>query len=105
MKIRHINEELSRALNEENVQTTGAFIRYNQEDIDEGLLWFNSLEELLKETTQFYHDTFAPSEFDLDNDMGDDDYDENKEYTDLLDAIDLWEGNGYGIAQVLKGRY
>ena len=71
------------------------FIRYNIEDEDEHFTIYHGLLELLNETTQFYHDTFEDE----------DDYDENKEFTTLLDCIDLWEGNGYGIAQVLKGRY
>ena len=71
------------------------FVRYDIEDIDEHVSLYESLEELYKETTQFYHDTFADEE----------DYDENREYTTLLDCVDLWEGNGYGIAQVIKGRY
>ena len=68
------------------------FIRYNLEDIDEGVEIYYGLLELFKETTEFYHNTFADDE----------EYDENKEYTSLQDCIDLWEGNGYGIAQALK---
>ena len=71
------------------------FIRYNYEDESEGIQVYNGELELFNETTQFYHDTFSDEE----------DYDENAEYTTVLDCVDLWEGNGYEIAQVIKGRY
>ena len=71
------------------------FIRYNIEDEDEHVSVYHGLLELFKNTTEFYHDTFADEE----------DYDENKEYTTVLDCVDLWEGNGYGLAQVIRGRY
>ena len=71
------------------------FIRYNIEDEDEHFSIYHGELELFNETTQFYHDCFSDEE----------DYDENKEYTTVIDCVDLWEGNGYGIAQVLKGRY
>ena len=71
------------------------FIRYDIEDETEHISVYHGLLELLNETTQFYHDTFANEE----------DYDENKEFITLIDCIDLWEANGYGIAQVLKGSY
>jgi len=74
---------------------TNTFIRYNYEDEDEMVEVYHGELELYNETTQFYHNTFADEE----------DYDENKEYTNVLDCVDLWEGNGYGIAQVIKGRY
>ena len=74
---------------------TTTFIRYNYEDTEEPIALYHGELELYNETTQFYHDTFA----------NDEDYDENREYTTVLDCVDLWEGNGYGLARVLKGRY
>lgn len=68
------------------------YIRYDYEDINEGVYEYDDLQDLMKETTYFYHQTFADEE----------DYDENREYTTLQDCVDLWEGNGYGIAEVLK---
>ena len=72
-----------------------AFIRFNDEDITEPVVMYRGELELFNETTQFYHDTFA----------NEDNYDEYREYTTVLDCVDLWEGNGYGLAQVIKGRY
>lgn len=74
---------------------TNIFIRYNYEDESEPIAVYYNLLELYNETTQFYHNTFADEE----------NYDKDREYVTLIDCIDLWEGNGYGIAQVLKGRY
>lgn len=71
------------------------FIRYDVEDINEGVEEYSSLQELYEETTYFYHNTFADEEG----------YDENREYNNLQDCVDLWEGNGYGIAQVVEGTY
>ena len=71
------------------------FIRYDYEDESEPIQVYHGELELYNETTQFYHDTFADEE----------DYDENKEYTTVIDCVDLWEGNGYGLAQVIRGRY
>ena len=82
-------------IKETQVKVPYTFIRYNYEDESEPIEVYPGLLEMFNETTQFYHNTFADEE----------DYDENREYSDLLDCIDLWEGNGYGIAQVLKGRY
>ena len=77
------------------VEYKNIFIRYDYEDEAEPIAVYNGELDLYNETTQFYHDTFADEEG----------YDENREYTNVLDCVDLWEGNGYGIAQVIKGRY
>jgi hypothetical protein len=79
----------------EDVKVTDSFIRYNYEDPSEGIEEYSSIQELFNETTYFYHNTFADEE----------DYEPDKEYNTIVDCIDLWEGNGYGIARVLKGRY
>ena len=78
-----------------DLQYANTFVRYDIEDEDEMVEVYHGELELYNETTQFYHNTFADEE----------DYDENKEYTTVLDCVDLWEGNGYGIAQVIRGRY
>lgn len=79
----------------EDVKVTDSFIRYDYEDPSEGIEEYSSIQELFNETTNFYHNTFADEE----------DYEPDKEYNTIVDCIDLWEGNGYGIARVLKGRY
>lgn len=81
---------MTKDLNYKNI-----FIRYNYEDEDETVDVYHGELDLYNETTQFYHDTFADEE----------DYDGDREYTTVLDCVDLWEGNGYGIAQVIRGRY
>ena len=104
MRVSGTIEEVAQALNEEphevaiqpdEVKETETFIRYNYEDTEEGIQEYGSLEELYEETEYFYHNTFSDEE----------DYDSDKEFRTLVDCIDLWEGNGYGIARVLKGRY
>ncbi len=77
------------------VEYGNTFIRYDYEDESEPIEVYHGILELFQETTQFYHNTFNNEE----------DYDENREYSNLLECVDLWEGNGYGIAQVIRGRY
>ena len=71
------------------------FVRYNYEAPDEGIEVYSGELDLYNDTTRFYHDTFADEEG----------YDADREYTTVLDCVDLWEGNGYAITQEIKGRY
>ena len=53
---------------------------------------YDNLKELLEHTNYFYHETFRDEE----------EYNENKEFKTLKEAIILWEGSGYGIARIMK---
>ena len=52
---------------------------------------YDSFEDLVKCTNEFYHDTFQ-------NEEG---YDENRKYITLDECIEIWEGSGFGVAEVL----
>lgn len=70
------------------------YIRYDYEDESEPIEVYDGELELYNETTYFYHQTFADE----------DGYDEDLEFNTVQDCVDLWEGNGYGIAQVIRSR-
>lgn len=67
------------------------YIRYDFIN-DEFSDTYSDLQDLLDVTNEFYHETFQ-------NEEG---YKEDKKYTTLNDAIELWEGSGYGIARIIE---
>lgn len=85
--------EFKREFAGENETEEGTeYIRFDFINDNEVADKYCSLEDLIKCTNEFYHETFQTEEG----------YDEGKEYKTLSDCVELWEGSGFGIAKVLK---
>lgn len=69
-----------------------AYLRYDFINDNKTIDIYDSLEDLLKASNEFYQDNFS----------NDEDYDENYCKT-LKDAVEMWEGSGFGIAKILTG--
>lgn len=67
------------------------FLRYDFINDNEIVTIYDSLDDLITDVNEFYHDTFTME----------DDYDENFEIKNLNGAIELFEGSGFGIAKIL----
>lgn len=67
------------------------FLRYDFINDNEIVIIYDSLDDLLTDANEFYHDTFLNEEC----------YQEDFEIKTLNDAIELFEGSGFGIAKIL----
>lgn len=76
---------------EEEISNT-RFLRYDFVNDNEVVDIYDSEADLIKVANEFYHDTFS-------NEEG---YKEDFEVKTLNDAIELFEGSGFGIAKILQ---
>jgi len=78
-------------IEDENIRNN-RYLRYDFVNDNEVIDIYDSEEDLIKVANEFYHDTFSTEEG----------YKEDLEVKTLNDAIELFEGSGYGIAKILQ---